>query len=68
MQTNEKLTEILNGLIEINHDRVNGYEKAIEAIINLIRHKHLSDRLINPQPCLSKTLTCRSGEDSGPCA
>ncbi|MEO6253421.1 MAG: PA2169 family four-helix-bundle protein [Ferruginibacter sp.] len=30
MQTNEKLTEVLNGLIEINHDRVNGYEKAIE--------------------------------------
>ena len=29
MQTNEKLTEVLNGLIEINHDRVNGYEKAI---------------------------------------
>ena len=30
METNEKLTEVLNGLIEINHDRVNGYEKAIE--------------------------------------
>ncbi|MEO7305817.1 MAG: PA2169 family four-helix-bundle protein [Ferruginibacter sp.] len=30
MQTNEKLTEVLNGLIEINHDRINGYEKAIE--------------------------------------
>ena len=30
MDTNEKLTEVLNGLIEINHDRVNGYEKAIE--------------------------------------
>lgn len=30
MQTNEKLIEVLNGLIEINHDRVNGYEKAVE--------------------------------------
>ena len=30
METNEKLIEVLNGLIEINHDRVNGYEKAIE--------------------------------------
>lgn len=30
MQTNEKLIEVINGLIEINHDRVNGYEKAIE--------------------------------------
>lgn len=30
METNEKLIEALNGLIEINNDRVNGYEKAIE--------------------------------------
>ncbi len=30
METNEKLIETLNGLIEINNDRVNGYEKAIE--------------------------------------
>ncbi len=30
METNEKLIEVLNGLIEINHDRINGYEKAIE--------------------------------------
>lgn len=30
METNETLIEVLNGLIEINHDRVNGYEKAIE--------------------------------------
>ena len=30
METNEKLIEVLNGLIEINHDRVNGYQKAIE--------------------------------------
>lgn len=30
METNEKLIDVLNGLIEINHDRVNGYEKAIE--------------------------------------
>lgn len=30
METNEKLVEVLNGLIEINHDRVNGYQKAIE--------------------------------------
>ena len=29
MQTNEKLTEVLNDLIEINNDRVVGYEKAI---------------------------------------
>ena len=30
METNEKLIDALNGLIEINNDRVNGYEKAIE--------------------------------------
>jgi uncharacterized protein (TIGR02284 family) len=30
METNEKLIEVLNGLIEINHDRVNGYKKAVE--------------------------------------
>jgi uncharacterized protein (TIGR02284 family) len=29
METNEKLIEVLNGLIEINNDRANGYEKAI---------------------------------------
>ena len=30
METNEKLIEVLNGIIEINNDRVNGYEKAVE--------------------------------------
>jgi|SRR5436190_20348181 len=30
MQTNEKLIEVLNGLIEINNDRVKGYKKAVE--------------------------------------
>jgi len=35
METNEKLIEVLNGLIEINHDRVNGYEKALEEIKDL---------------------------------
>ena len=30
MQTNEKTVEVLNDLIEINNDRVTGYEKAIE--------------------------------------
>ena len=30
METNEKLIEVLNGLIEINNDRVNGYEKAVD--------------------------------------
>lgn len=30
MATNEKLIDVLNGLIEINNDRVNGYEKAAE--------------------------------------
>lgn len=28
--TNDKLVEVLNDLIEINNDRINGYEKAIE--------------------------------------
>ena len=28
MSTNEKLTEVLNDLIQINNDRVTGYEKA----------------------------------------
>lgn len=30
MTTNENLIEVLNDLIEINNDRVNGYEKAVE--------------------------------------
>ena len=30
MATNEKLTEVLNDLVKINNDRVNGYEKAAE--------------------------------------
>ena len=30
MVTNEKLVEVLNDLIEINNDRINGYEKAAE--------------------------------------
>lgn len=35
METNEKLAEVLNGLIEINNDRVNGYEKAREEVKDL---------------------------------
>lgn len=35
METNEKLVEVLNGLIEINNDRVNGYQKANEEIKDL---------------------------------
>lgn len=30
MQTNEKLVEVLNDLIEINNDRVTGYQRAVE--------------------------------------
>ncbi len=30
MQTNEKLAEVLNDLIEINNDRVKGYTKAAD--------------------------------------
>ena len=30
MERNEQLTEVLNDLIRINHDRIEGYEKAIE--------------------------------------
>ena len=29
METNEKMVEVLNDLIEINNDRIRGYEKAI---------------------------------------
>jgi len=32
MTTNNKLVEVLNDLIQINNDRINGYEKAIEEI------------------------------------
>jgi uncharacterized protein (TIGR02284 family) len=35
METNEKLVEVLNDLIEINNDRVKGYEKATEEIKTL---------------------------------
>ena len=35
MQTNEKLVSVLNGLIEINNDRVTGYQKAVEETKNL---------------------------------
>ncbi len=30
METNEKAIEVLNDLIEINNDRITGYEKAVE--------------------------------------
>lgn len=30
MTTNEKLTDVLNDLIEINNDRITGYEKAVD--------------------------------------
>ena len=30
METNEKLIEVLNDLIEINNDRVTGYQRAVE--------------------------------------
>ena len=32
MTTNDKLVGVLNDLIQINNDRINGYEKAIEEI------------------------------------
>ncbi|MCW3087499.1 MAG: hypothetical protein JWQ78_885 [Sediminibacterium sp.] len=32
MQTNEELIEVLNDLIKINNDRINGYEKACDEI------------------------------------
>ena len=35
METNEKLVEVLNDLVEINNDRVTGYEKATEETKNL---------------------------------
>ena len=34
METNEPLIEVLNDLIKINNDRVNGYEKACDEIKN----------------------------------
>ena len=40
METNEKLTEVLNDLIEINNDRVKGYGKATEEIRNLDMDLH----------------------------
>ena len=40
METNEKLTEVLNDLIEINNDRVKGYEKATEEIRTLDMDLH----------------------------
>ncbi len=35
MQTNEKLVEVLNDLIEINNDRITGYQKGAEETKNL---------------------------------
>lgn len=32
METNSKLAEVLNDLIKINNDRIDGYEKAIETV------------------------------------
>jgi uncharacterized protein (TIGR02284 family) len=32
METNERVNEVLNDLIRINHDRVEGYEKAIKEL------------------------------------
>ena len=35
MSTNEKLTEVLNDLVQINNDRIISYEKAIEEVKDL---------------------------------
>ena len=32
METNESLVEVLNDLIRINNDRIDGYEKALEEV------------------------------------
>ncbi len=40
METNEKLIAVLNDLIEINNDRVKGYEKATEEIRTLDMDLH----------------------------
>lgn len=35
METNSKLAEVLNDLIRINNDRIDGYEKAVENLENI---------------------------------
>jgi uncharacterized protein (TIGR02284 family) len=47
MQQNENLIELLNDLIQINNDRVNGYQKAIDELkedeLNPILHKMIQN-------------------------
>lgn len=67
MKTNEKLTEVLNDLIQINNDRIAGYEKAIVSVdasdISLkATFRKMADRSEGYKSALSAVVANLGGE------
>jgi len=66
METNEKLNEILNDLIRINHDRVEGYEKAVKELsVNDTDLKALFKRYASESRVFADTLTAKVVANGG---
>ncbi len=66
METNEKLNEVLNDLIRINHDRVEGYEKAIKELsANDIDLKALFKRYAGESRGFANTLMAQVSANGG---
>jgi len=66
METNEKLIEVLNDLIRINHDRAEGYEKAIKELsVTDIDLKALFKRYASESRGFANTLTARVSANGG---
>lgn len=58
MEKNEKVVDVLNDLIRINHDRVSGYEKAIDELKDGDQDlKTLFNRYINESRQYAQELT-----------
>ncbi len=66
METNEKLNEVLNDLIRINHDRVEGYEKAIKQLsASDVDLKSLFKRYASESRSYANTLTAQVSGNGG---
>ncbi|TMI86107.1 MAG: PA2169 family four-helix-bundle protein, partial [Bacteroidetes bacterium] len=70
MERNERTIEVLNDLIRINHDRVEGYEKAIgETDENDVDLRNIFNRMADESRKYSRELTERvqrlGGEPAG---
>jgi uncharacterized protein (TIGR02284 family) len=66
METNEKLNEVLNDLIRINHDRVEGYEKAVKELsVNDTDLKALFKRYASESNTYADALSAKVIENGG---